>query len=110
MIGERNYSFIMVTATKRTKSNRLTLEQAIKRLLSTLVQMRCTDCLKTAEFTETANTLVDEPYNVVKRFVVTSLFPFTIYLIHKETAGDIDQELFVNTLSKIKNKYFKGEF
>ena len=108
----REYRFIMISSNKklRNRSNRYTLEQAIRKLLDTLVHMRCTDCLKNGEFVTTKNIWAAEPYDTKKRFVVTSLFPLCIYMIVKETAGDIDQQKFIATMAKIKNKYFEGEF
>lgn len=108
----RDYRFITISTNKklRNKSNRYTLEQAIRKLLDTLVQMRCTDCLKNGEFKVTKNIWVAEPYDTKKRFVVTSQFPLCVYMITKETTGDINQQEFIATMAKVKNKYFKGEF
>lgn len=82
------------------------IETAISKLLDKLTSMNTMCCLDNCYFEETKFLITSETFK--KRFVVKIEIPPTILRVRKITKGDIDEEMFLTTLYKIKRRFYEG--
>lgn len=82
------------------------IETAISKLLDKLTSMNTMCCLDNYYFEETKFLITNETHK--KRFVVKIEIPPTTLRVRKITKGDIDEEMFLTTLYKIKRRFYEG--